>query len=64
MHLSNDLSGGHNGEKQPVEENPQETPLQIKGISTTGKVEHIDLLRPVYRQDQPADENKEKLADQ
>jgi predicted PurR-regulated permease PerM len=64
MHLNSNLSSGYNGEKQPVEENPQETPLQIKGISTTGKVEHIDLLRPVYRQDQPADENKEKLADQ
>ena len=64
MHMSSNPGGGYNGEKHPAGENPQETPLQIKGISTTGKVEHIDLLRPVYRQDQPADENKEKLADQ
>ena len=64
MHVSNNPSDGYNGEKQSVEENPKETPLQIKGISTTGKIEHVDLLRPVYRQDQATDENKEKLADQ
>lgn len=60
MHLNSNLNDGHNGEKRSVEENPQETPLQIKGISTTGKVEHVDMLRPVYRQDQATDENKEK----
>jgi predicted PurR-regulated permease PerM len=58
-HLSGNTAASNNLEKHSVEEHPQETALQVKGISTTGKVEHIDLLRPVYRQDQPADEKKE-----
>jgi hypothetical protein len=61
-HLTGNTDGSNKSEKHSVEEPPQETALQVKGISTSGKVEHIDLLRPVYRPDQPTDE--QKLADQ
>jgi len=56
-----DGSEGPSVKKQVQEE---EVPLQVKGITTSGKIEHIDLLRPVYRQDQPARETKETLTEQ
>jgi predicted PurR-regulated permease PerM len=58
-HMTDSPDGSTNAEKHSVEERPQETALQVKGISTTGKVEHIDLLRPLYKPDQPADEKRE-----
>jgi hypothetical protein len=64
--LDTNPGGSDGNERAAVKKQVQEeeVPLQVKGITTSGKIEHIDLLRPVYRQDQPAGEKKETLTDQ
>ncbi len=66
IHLDTNPGGSDGSEGPSVKKQVQEeeVPLQVKGITTSGKIEHIDLLRPVYRQDQPARETKETLTDQ
>lgn len=60
MHLSRNPGDSHEKEIDSTTEQVHNAPLQIKGISTSNKIEHIDLLRPVYRQEQSAGENKEE----
>jgi predicted PurR-regulated permease PerM len=66
IHLDTNPGGsdGKEGSSVKKQVQEQEVLLQVKGITTSGKIEHIDLLRPVYRQDQPAGEKKETLTDQ
>ncbi|HZU65992.1 MAG TPA: AI-2E family transporter [Ktedonobacteraceae bacterium] len=42
-------------------EHIQEVPLQIKGLATPGKIEHLDLLRHVHTQEQPASEQEDSI---
>lgn len=67
VHLDTSPAGSDGKERSTVNKQVREgeVPLQVKGITTPGKIEHIDLLRPVYRQDQQAaGEKKEPLTDQ
>jgi hypothetical protein len=66
IHLDTNPGSSDGKERSAVKKQVQEeeVPLQVKGITTSAKIEHIDLLRPVYRQDQPAGEIKETLTDQ
>jgi predicted PurR-regulated permease PerM len=66
VHLDTNPGSSDGKERSAVKKQVQEeeVPLQVKGITAPAKIEHIDLLRPVYRQDQPAGEKKETLTDQ
>ncbi len=43
------------------EELRQGLPLQMKGITTPGKIEHMDLMRPVYKPDQSVPEKEDSI---
>ncbi|HLH64023.1 MAG TPA: AI-2E family transporter [Ktedonobacteraceae bacterium] len=48
---------GNNGAAEHI----QEVPLQIKGLATPGKIEHLDLLRHVHTQDQSPPEKEDSI---